>query len=505
MIISSPASFKFDDYQQAIIDCNDAQVVGEAIAGSGKTATAVGVAQARPKERILYLCLNKANATEASRRFPSNVDCRTSHSLAFSGVGRFYKDRITVKWRPRLVADEMNIARPRDAATAMDVLANFFSSTDTQITEAHVEDVAAKWNMDSWEASRTVGVATKLWERMCDRADKISLPHDAYLKMYALSQPQLAYDRVIVDEAQDTNPVTAQIVLAQRHAKLLLVGDRHQSIYAFRGATNAMEEFAGMGATVLRMPRTWRFGQRTADIANALLSSYKEESNEIIGMGKDAPYKAGSPFAVLSRTNAQLFAEAISSRGKGVHWVGGIEGYKVESVCDTYRLYSRDFHAIKDPMLRRYTSWNQFTDEAADTKDAEAKILIKLVDTYGHDIPRIVEDMRRNEVHDKNQATRILATAHKSKGLEFDYVQMAADFNEKLADADEEILQQGFLSVGLKQEINLLYVSVTRARMECNPNQEIQVWLEGRKAEKLAKKAVTELKSSRSVESSLSP
>lgn len=64
-------------------------------------------------------------------------------------------------------------------------------------------------------------------------------PHDAYLKMWALSEPKLSrkYSHIILDEAQDTNPVTAGVVANQRDISKLLIGDRHQSIYLFRKST----------------------------------------------------------------------------------------------------------------------------------------------------------------------------------------------------------------------------------------------------------------------------
>src|SRR3546814_20592793 len=57
------------------------------------------------------------------------------------------------------------------------------------------------------------------------------------------SQPNLGKDYVIFDEFQDANPVTAQLVKMQHElygTKLLYLGDEHQSIYAFRGAQDAM-------------------------------------------------------------------------------------------------------------------------------------------------------------------------------------------------------------------------------------------------------------------------
>ena len=68
-----------------------------------------------------------------------------------------------------------------------------------------------------------------LWRRMVDRADEIPLGHDGYLKLWALSQPTLKADYILLDEAQDTNAVVLD-VLAGQQAQVVYVGDRHQQI-----------------------------------------------------------------------------------------------------------------------------------------------------------------------------------------------------------------------------------------------------------------------------------
>ena len=49
------------------------------------------------------------------------------------------------------------------------------------------------------------------------------MPHDGYLKLFALSKPNLQ-DVLLFDEAQDTNPVTTGLLVAQAHP-IVIVGD----------------------------------------------------------------------------------------------------------------------------------------------------------------------------------------------------------------------------------------------------------------------------------------
>lgn len=466
----------YDSSQLAVIECEDQRVVGEAKAGAGKTTTAVGVALRRPEEQILYVCLNKSVQVEAQRRFPANVECRTTHSLAFSAVGRLYADRVTAKWGVRLLADQLDIRNSRVAATVRAALTEFFGSVAESPTAAHVEEVAHRWQLSESEQGQAVDHTRKAWREMQDTQSRLSLPHDAYLKMWALKKPQLRHSRIIIDEFQDTNPVTMQVVAAQNRAKILMLGDRHQSIYLFRGSINAMEEFSQSGATVLQMPRTWRFGDRTAHIANEVLSRMKGEETKIVGLGKDARMRQGSRYAFISRTNSVLFGVAVNQRGKGVHWSGGIENYRIDLILDAYRLFNNERGLIRDALLSRYDSWGQYRSEAEQTKDSEARILIKVVEEFGHEIPSLVDDLRKNEVRVEADADIVLTTGHKAKGLEYDYVRIGNDV-ECLFGAEAEIAEKGKLSPQTAQEINLLYVMITRARKYVTLNMETDAWL----------------------------
>lgn len=57
---------------------------------------------------------------------------------------------------------------------------------------------------------------------MTDEKSAFVCAHDAYLKLYQLSDPQLDYDCILLDEAQDTNPVLGAIVAGQRGQKIFV-------------------------------------------------------------------------------------------------------------------------------------------------------------------------------------------------------------------------------------------------------------------------------------------
>ncbi|MBN1434416.1 ATP-dependent helicase [Candidatus Fermentibacterales bacterium] len=85
-----------------------------------------------------------------------------------------------------------------------------------------------------------------------------------------------AYDHILVDEMQDTNPLQWLILDALRDPALLFcVGDDAQSIYAFRGADfRNVHSFTGRvpGSVILRLRENYRSTQEILDLSNWLLS-----------------------------------------------------------------------------------------------------------------------------------------------------------------------------------------------------------------------------------------
>lgn len=81
------------------------------------------------------------------------------------------------------------------------------------------------------------------------------------------------YDVVLVDEFQDTDLAQWTVVEAafHGHARLVLIGDPKQAIYAFRGADlNVYLRARGVGHAVFEMRENWRSDPRTVEAQNLL-------------------------------------------------------------------------------------------------------------------------------------------------------------------------------------------------------------------------------------------
>ena len=100
---------------------------------------------------------------------------------------------------------------------------------------------------------------------------------------------------------------------------------------------------------------------------------------------------------------------------------------------------------------------------------------MRVVAQYGRALPGLVADLRRRAAPQPEAADRVLATAHKAKGLEWPEVRLAPDF-PSLPELDARGPGRGAAADAAEerdQELHLLYVAATRARRRLEPNQAV--------------------------------
>lgn len=469
--------------QDAVVRSEGRIIAVSAFAGTGKTTTLVHFALARPQERILYLAFNKPIQLEASAKFPANVTCRTTHAIAYRKAAALFgaqvKDKVGNTW-PSVIARRLDVPNIT-AAAAVETLKSWFGSSSEAIELEHVP-VAYRERVGA--AGKIVDVAHAVYLRMLDPDDtEIKAPHDLYLKLFAMDRPVLkGFDRILVDEAQDLNQCSLDIALGQQHASLVFVGDRHQAIYGFRKSVNAMAMVNADARPALTT--SFRFGKGISDVANRLLSHYKGESLRISGAGPQTKtplqIDAGKPFAVVARTNAAIFAEAVTrlDERKPYAFVGGLDSYRLDRVQDAYHLSRREHANIRDPYLRSFSSIAELDLLAEALDDPELKRLVKVTEEYGNAIPGLVAKIQSKavEVGKEEWATfkgTVFTTAHKSKGLEWDQVMMTSDYVD-FFDRDGKVLGAAAID---EEEVNIVYVALTRAKKAVRPCATLDRWL----------------------------
>lgn len=495
---------QWTDEQKAIIDAQGHLIRINAYAGTGKTSTLEGRARAYPKQRIEYLAFNASVAKEARRRFPSNVDARTTHSLA-GPVLRRYQHKLVGSLRPYQIMREMGLdwvgyrERVFYAKLLIETLRAYFISTAEDITPELVTQVMPLGTgvLRHVGPSSVARDAQKLWDRMRDPNDRaIGMLHDGYLKLFVLERPQLPVDSIYVDEAQDLNPITMQLLEMQTHAQQIFVGDPHQAIYGFRGAVNAMDTINA--DETHRLTGSFRFGSAIAGVGTRLLRWRDDTLPPLRGLSgqPDELRSMGGipmPVTIITRTNAQLFAEAVSVMNAvpnvKLAFVGGIDSYRFELIEDVYGLWSYKPAAIRDPFVRLFDTFDELEQYATDAEDKELAIRCRLVKQWQHSIPVYIAQLRAAAGPEKD-AQVLFATAHKAKGLEFPNVRLGRDFADLVTDAKvwtayqnappgrerDELVAQ----LVPQEELNIWYVAATRAQRRLYlPSPELHQLLAG--------------------------
>ena len=466
--------------QQAVVHSRSEALKVVAFAGAGKTSTLRAYAQARPERRMLYLAFNNAIAREAAGRFTPNVTCLTTHSLAFRSVGHTYRHKLANNVRANQAAQALGL-NPGDSSgfghanQSLRALKHFLSTSCADLDE--FADLVAD---ERKHQPAAIEGAARLWQAMCDPGNEaMPMLHDGYLKLFQLSAPRLDYDTILFDEAQDANPVTLAIVREQSCAKVF-VGDPHQQIYQFRYAENAMADPSLTDE--LFLTESFRFGDDIAAAANRLLA-VKRERNPVRG-GRRVP--PSSTKACIARGNAALYRRAalLAEQGDTVCWVGGIDGYRLDLLNDIWLLKAGRRSGIKDRFVARFEDFDALQGYATAQDERDLKAWIRVIE--GHSrwqaIPEEIALVRSLSVAQPEGATLALATAHKSKGLEFGSVELADDFPEaELANPVKYSREshpmfwddQGFRGGVLLplEEINLRYVAITRAETTCKSGQ----------------------------------
>ena len=315
---------KLNDRQReaARFDANPLLII--AGAGTGKTNTLAHrvahlVLERVPPERILLLTFTRRAAQEMIRRAQRVAgDLR----LPWSGTFHSVANRLIRRHCAAVgLTESFSVLDRGDAADLMDVVRHElgFSKTEkrfprkdtcvaiyshrvnTQGTlESSLKD-AFPWCVE-WEDELKrlfKGFVEKKLDNQALDYDDLLLYWHAMMEDESLAREIGGnWDRVLVDEYQDTNALQAEILARLRPdgKGLTVVGDDAQAIYSFRAAT--VENILGFeqrfGAQVVTLEDNYRSTQPVLDAANALMGEaarqYRKELRGTRGEGPKPRY-----------------------------------------------------------------------------------------------------------------------------------------------------------------------------------------------------------------------
>ena len=446
-----------------------ANILVEAVAGSGKTTTQNGcIPEIRYKSQsaILQLAFNKAIAEEQKDIIKRN-GWRGVKSMTFSAMGlsilmRMYPasklDSRKVQKIAERITPKYNLSQ-QDAICAIRLVNNHKQTLLPPESIIMQYDIFPEGDM----------------EIFCDACDEIlqtsneeMATHDfndmVYIPLLYAEKIQ-TYDHVMVDEAQDLSPARrlfAAMLLSSR-GRFYAFGDRHQSIYAYQGADfNSMDLIKELfSCTELPLHTSFRVPRKIADFAQQfcphIKSSEDAEDGEVLDINEHEKQIAEirmqgfeGKAMLLCRYNAPVLKLAwdIFKGGGEPHVLG------------------RDMYSKLGKLLKACGG------DAEKWKDQQLDFMIKnnihgqqgnIIDTYKSMLRlRTIAEETGKSPDDVVYALSkgeglIVSTIHKAKGLETNSVAIFG-WHDMMP---SEYAKQDW---ELEQERNLQYVAVTRAR-----------------------------------------
>lgn len=427
------------DEQTSILDLastSSANIVINALAGTGKTSTLEMIERAIKTKPILYLVFNKKNAEEAKDRLLSTTLAKTFNSL---GHGIWQKQCGSIKLDPKKVSN---------------IYHGIIDETKDKGTISQLWEV--KWEvLDAVARARSLGyvpegkfpMAKPLLDRSAFHRTLDEEPDDLVsdlIDVVLFRSIQSAYKGLIdfndqiympalfggvypnfplvcVDEAQDLSPVNHAMLERLCRNRVIIVGDPWQNIYGFRGAKQrGMAELAAkydMVPTDLSV--SFRCPKAIVEHVHWRVPHFKwlKEGGSVNIPDQLDHTDISDDAAIICRNNAPLFSCALRllSSGHGVTVAGSDIGPKLVALMKKLGPESLSAQGMLDAIY----DWRQ---EKLAKGSAHANDLADCMQVFASMGKTLGEALSWAEHLFKQRGTIQLLTGHKAKGMEYDTV-----------------------------------------------------------------------------------
>lgn len=497
----SPAQQRFYDW----VETGEGNCILEAVAGAGKTTTILNGID-RMDGFVWMGVYNKKMADEIKEKVSTHPTLRersglyvsTFHSAGYSALrfafGKQYRLETDAKKVSKIavrVVEQNPKYEPYLASIPGIVSMAKNRGIGAWGCERDTDDV---WlNMieffdldrsfpDNSDMRTAIDFAREVLARSNDDLDIIDFDDMVYLPLQR-NLRMLQHKWVLVDEAQDSNPTRRALArkLMARDGRLVAVGDPRQAIFGFTGADNDALERIARENDCLRLPLTvtYRCPKAVVAVAQQFVSHITAhdsapegeyhciEEEDFAKLVPAMPRATLSETAILCRFNAPLVSLCFSFIRQGIP--AKIEGraigegliklatrWKVKNLTTLReRLEGYKVREIEKAMKKEQE------DRAARIED-EVDTLMALIDNTEakggstvSDLKATIQDLFADDVSKKGILT--LCSAHKSKGLEWENVIIYGRNAYMPCAWAQKPWQQ-------EQEINLIYVALTRAK-----------------------------------------
>jgi len=487
----SNTEFTPTEHQLAIFEFiknGSGHAVIEAVAGSGKTTTIVKALDLTPKDAaVAFVAFNAHIAKELSKRAPNHVHVSTLHSLGLLNVRnnnggkqpKIETDKLGTLmeniWPVSKVALEAGTITKQQRSEhfakrlSMRSLVSISKSTLVDAMDGNaVLSMIERYNVeiDDEHLDELITQLPIMLDLCKQQIDVIDFDDMLWLPV-VLNMSLMQFDFLMVDEAQDMNACQIQFILRsiKETGRIIAVGDRKQSLYAFRGAdSQAIQNIIdALNATVLPLSITFRCPTSHVKIAQRIVPQIEARENAPDGSIVMMDYFNLTQMLeigdmVICRTNAPLVAPAFECIRQGKKAV--IRGKDIgASMVELIKRFGTDDIATFDINLGEYfeKEYQRLLDRAKEMQALLLQDKVETIRTIMVEVSTVAELINKIKVlFDDGTTGIIFSSVHRAKGLEADRVFILRPdlMPHPRAKKDYE----------MEQEMNCLYVAITRSK-----------------------------------------
>lgn len=488
--------FQPSKYQQAIFDWiknGEGNAVVEAVAGSGKTTTAIKCMELIPRgEPVLFLAFNKAIADELKTKVPQHAHVMTLNGLGHRTWCRMYgKVALDASKTKTLMRKHLSKELLTDYGQAVSKLVGLCKAYGV-VPEMSLEEVCDEvvgllpdtretyvqliehFDIEFDRAAvNSVDIVIDLTKKVLRESIKLQGLIDFDDQIYfsvIFGGTRPTYKWIFVDESQDLSPAQRALVMQTiaPGGRIVAIGDSRQAIYGFRGADcDSMKNFQEqLGAVRLDLSICYRCPSSHIAFAKDIVPEIEAAPNAEVGEIADIglAWRAEDfqktdiiicrNSAPLVRAAYQILAKKIPVKIKGKDIGKGlirlIESMHSKNWGELSRDLARWYNREVDRLMA--DDHNADISKVQDKYDAVTAFMDMLPEGTPEQICKEIENL----FTDFGGNCLTLSTVHRAKGLEADrvYILNASLMPSWSARKPWE----------KEQEENLQYVAYTRAK-----------------------------------------
>ena len=283
------------------------------------------------------------------------------------------------------------------------------------------------------------------------------------------------FDLILLDEAGDVNPVTAAIFELLPGKRKVAVGDQFQNIYSFNGTVNYFET-APESAITFSMDKSFRVAEEIAGRIETFNKKYLSPTSTFRGVPIED--KTIRTTGIITRGNFALIEHIIECNNNNTPYTlvrSAKEIFSVPILLSSIK--EKGF--ISNPKFRHLQAEVDNWASSSELKKKFKSPLTYLAELYPEDMTlqqgvRLILKHGKTKLWDtytlaldqkKAKGGITLATAHSSKGLEFDKVIIADDLNKAVSSVIADKIS-GDITPEQEEILRLYYTACTRCRVQ---------------------------------------